>query len=434
MKLGTSSQSALERSIARATRRLVPFLLLMWVISFLDRINISFAKNALELSAGISDSAYALGAGLFFVTYAVFGVPSNIILHRVGARAWMSCMMISWGIVSMATAFIAGHISFYILRLMLGITEAGFFPGVILYLTYWFPNAFKGRVIGLFYFGPPLAFIVGGPLSGTLMQLPEIWDLQGWQWMFLIEGSLAAVVGAWAFWYLDSVPADAVWIPTNEKRALSAELAHEQDDRLRRVPVVFWDAFGDFRVLLFSVIYFLIQASVYSEVFYLPTDIGALLGAPVGAKVGFVSAIPWTCALVGSFFLPRLADKLGNHRQLAALVLAASGLAGIVSSKAGPVIVFISICFSLSGFIAVQPLFWTLSTKKLVGKAAVSGIAIINGVGCLGGFFAPNLRIWIERGFESVSAGLYFLAVFGLLNALLVLSMREKRFRWGDSR
>jgi len=200
----------------------------MYILSFLDRANIGFAKQAFQASAGISDAAYALGAGLFFLTYALLEVPSNLIMHRVGARIWMARIMVTWGVIAAAMRFAKGEYSFYALRLLLGAAEAGFFPGVILYLTYWFPQRSRGQVMGLFYFGAPLAFIFGSPLSGLLLELHGMAGLEGWQWMFLIEGSLASVVGVWAFFYLDHKPADARWLPTAQKQALSPALAQAE--------------------------------------------------------------------------------------------------------------------------------------------------------------------------------------------------------------
>ena len=199
--------SELEGGIARAVRRLTPFLMTMYVVSFLDRSNIGFAKQALQASVGISESTYALGAGLFFISYSLCGFPSNLILHRVGAKVWMSFLMVGWGLASMGTMFVTGSTSFYLLRLLLGVLEAGFFPGAILYLTYWFPNRVRGRILGLFYLGVPLALVVGGPLSGLLLEMKPLGGLQNWQWMFLVEGFLAVALGMTAVWFLDVRPA-----------------------------------------------------------------------------------------------------------------------------------------------------------------------------------------------------------------------------------
>ncbi len=415
-----AAETAVDQAVARARRRLVPFLLLMYVVSFLDRANIGFAKEALQAFAGISDATYAMGAGLFFLTYAIFEVPSNLILHRVGARVWMCRIMVSWGLVSMATMFVAGPRSFYMLRLMLGVAEAGFFPGVILYLSFWFPNRVKGQILGLFYFGAPLAFIFGGPISGALLDMPARAGLRGWQWMFLLEGVLAVAVGAWAYFYLGDRPADASWLPGTEKQALLAVLQQEEQARRRNGPSAFPAVLMDWRVLHYALVYLLIQMSVYGVVFYLPTEIATLLGRSVGIEVGLASAIPWVCALAAAYWIPQRADSRHNHRVLAALVLAASGLASVVFPTSPPILALLAMCVAASGFIAVQPLFWTLPTDYLAGTAAAGGIAFINAIGALGGFFAPNAKVWADTRLGSHRAGLYLLAGLTLLNAVLI--------------
>lgn len=397
----------------------------MYVVSFLDRANIGFAKQALQVSAGISDAAYAMGAGLFFITYAIFEIPSNIILHRIGARVWMCRIMVSWGLVSMGTMFVAGAISFYILRLLLGIAEAGFFPGIILYLSYWFPNRVRGRVLGLFYFGAPLSFIFGGPLSGILLAMPAKAGIQGWQWMFLSEGFMAVVVGIWAYFYLGDKPADATWLPGPEKQALLAVLEAEEQARRRHGSSAFPAVLMDWRVLHYTLIYFLIQMSVYGVIFYLPTEIAAFLGKTVGIEVGFASAIPWVCALAATYWIPRTADRHQNHRFLAVLVLAVSGFASVLFPAGTPIIALFALCVAASGFIAVQPLFWTFPTSYLADTAAAGGIAFINAIGALGGFFAPNAKVWADVHFRLHSAGLYLLAGLTLVNAVLIAFVHQ---------
>lgn len=416
----TAVENPVDRAIASSRRRLVPFLLLMYVVSFLDRANIGFAKQALKSSVGISEAAYALGAGLFFLTYALFEVPSNLIMHRVGAKVWMCRIMVSWGLVSMCTLFVKGEMSFYLLRLLLGVAEAGFFPGVILYLTYWFPNRVRGQILGLFYFGAPLAFILGGPLSGLLLEIHGRAGLQGWQWMFLTEGLLAVAVGIWAYWYLGNKPADAAWLPAAEKEALIAELSREENERRAHGPSAFLGGLVNPRVMHFIVIYFLIQMSVYGVVFYLPAEVAAMLGQSIGLEVGVVSAIPWICALAAAFWLPRFADRHNNHRLLAVLTLAISGLASVLFPASGPVVALFALCVAASGFIAVQPLFWRFPTSYLAGSAAAGGIALINALGTLGGFVAPVAKVWADTHFGSHNAGLYLLAGFTFLTAALI--------------
>lgn len=421
--------SALDRALRRAGRRLIPFLLLMYLLSFLDRANIGFAKAAFQASTGVSDAAYALGAGLFFLTYAALEVPSNLALHRVGARLWLGRIMVSWGLVSAAMSLASGPVSYYALRLLLGATEAGFFPGVILYLTHWFPNAARGRALGLFYFGAPLAFIVGGPLSGLLLDLHGVAGLQGWQWMFVVEGLLAAAVGLWALWYLQDRPADARWLPPDERAALEAAIEAEAESVRSTGVVRFSRAVADPRVLRFVAIYFLIQMSVYGLTFYLPSQVARLLGQKVGLQVGLVTAIPWTCALAATFFLTRLADRTGARRGIAAAALLASAAGIAVSAESAPLAALIALCVAASGFIAVQPLFWTFPTACLGGVAAAGGIALINALGALGGFVAPNVKSWADAHFGSPAAGLYLLAATTAVGALLVLSIPRPDLR-----
>jgi MFS family permease len=391
----------------------------MYVVSFLDRSNIGFAKQVLEQSAGISESVYALGAGLFFVSYSLCGFPSNLILHKVGAKKWLAFLMVGWGAVSMANMFISGATSFYLLRLLLGLLEAGFFPGAILYLTYWFPNSIRGRVLGLFYLGVPLALIIGGPLSGLLLDMRPLLGLKSWQWMFLVEGFIAVVVGLLAFLYLDNKPSNAPWLPTEEKQALANTLALEEKERRSAGPAKLLSMFRDPRVMHFLLIYVLIQISTYGAVFYLPVEIAILLHKPVGFEVGVVSSIPWICTLVAVCFLPRIADRFHKHRQLASLTILIAGCASFAFPHCGAPMGLAMLSLAAAGFIGVQPLFWTLPTGYLADRAAAGGIAVI-GMGNLGGFLAPNLKVWADRYFASQHAGLYLLAGLTILNAGLI--------------
>jgi MFS family permease len=421
----TESDTALNRAITRARRRLGPFLMLMYVVSFLDRANIGYAKQALAASAGISERMYALGAGLFFISYSLCGFPSNLILHRVGARRWIALLMVTWGTVSMATMFVNGSSMFYALRLLLGVTEAGFFPGMIYYLTCWFPGHVRGRILGVFYLGVPLALIIGGPLSGALLDLHVTSGLQGWQWMFLVEGFLAVGLGVFAFLYLDNRPANARWLSEDENRALQDELTREEQHRRSSGPSDLLPMLRDRRVLRFLLIYALIQMSTYGAVFYLPTEISALLHRPVGLAVGWLSAVPWICALIAVYFLPRVGDRLKRHRQLAAWTLLTAGCASLVFPTAGPVTAMVALSLAVSGFIAVQPLFWTLPTGYLVDRAAAGGIALV-GMGNFGGFLAPNVKVWADEYFASPRAGLYLLAGLTLINAWIVATTGDR--------
>jgi sugar phosphate permease len=413
-----------ERAIRRAKRRLLPFMLLMYLLSYLDRANIGYAKQAYQAATGISDAAFAFGAGIFFLTYALFEVPSNIALHRIGARAWMSRIMITWGLISAAMVFASGDKSFSVLRLLLGATEAGFFPGSILYLTYWFPAPARGQVMGIFYFGAPLALILGGPLSGFLLDLHGAFGLQGWQLMFAVEGLLASLVGVWALFYLCDRPARASWMPPEERDALTTAIAAEEHVKEARGSVSFSAVFRNRRLLHFTAIYFLIQISGYGVAFYLPTQVGELLGSKVGLRVGCVSAIPWVCAIMAGAVWPGLAIRTGYRRTFAAISLLGIAIGLSASVVLPPPLAIMALCLATAGIITSQPIFWTFPTEYFGGIGAAAGIATINALGNFGGFVAPNLKTWLEQRYGSPSVGLAFLAFTGLLAAALVACLR----------
>jgi MFS family permease len=408
--------------VRRVTRRLIPVLLLMYILAFLDRANLGFAKAAFQADTGLSDAAYALGAGIFFLGYAALEVPSNIIMRKVGAKIWLARIMISWGIVSALMMFAQTEWVFYFLRVLLGITEAGFFPGVILYLTYWIPAQFRGQVNGLFYFGAPLAFIFGGPLSGMLLDLDGLGGLQGWQLMFLVTGALTVAVGFWAFSYLDNGPRDAKWLSETEREVLTTALDAEDRFKADHSPKGALRALGNPKVLYFCLIYFTIQMSVYGVTFYLPTQIATLVGAKVGLAVGLMTAVPWGFAMLATFLLSRLADRTGKRRLVASASLTAAAV-GILASALtdNPLMGLAALSLGAAGFISVQPVFWTLPTGMLVGAAAAGGIALINSIGSLGGFVAPIAKTWAEATFGG-NAGLFLLAATALLGAVLLFN------------
>jgi MFS family permease len=400
--------------------------MLLYVVSFLDRANIGFAKQALQASVGISESVYAMGAGLFFIGYSLCGFPSNLILHKVGAKRWLAFLLVGWGVVSTATMLVSGSLSFYLLRMVLGALEAGFFPGTILYLTYWFPNEVRGRVMGMFYLGVPLALIVGGPLSGWLLEMHPWFGMMSWQWMFVVEGLMAVALGISAFWYLDDRPRDAIWLPAEEKQALMEALAREEAERRTEGPAAVLPMLRDVRVMQFLLIYALIQVSTYGAVFYLPAEVSALLHKPEGLEVGLVSAIPWMVTLAAVYFLPRAADRFHTHRGLAAVTMLVAGCASFAFPSVGLRMGLVMLSLAVAGFVGVQPLFWTFPTGYLADRATAGGIGLI-GMGNLGGFFAPNLKVWADEYFQSPRAGLYLLAGLTVVNAGLILLVKKRR-------
>jgi sugar phosphate permease len=401
-------EAQLSRILPKLHWRLMPTLLMMYVLAFLDRANVGFAKTGLQLDAGVGETAFAFGASIFFVGYAFLEVPSNLILHRVGARLWLARIMVTWGIVSAACAFVQTPFAFYAVRFLLGIAEAGFFPGVILYLTYWYPASARARSVGLFYYGAPLALTFGGPLSGQLVA-HNAFGLHGWQVMFLIEGLMASLGGIAVLFLLKDRPQKAPWLDADEKRVLLAAL---KEDEGRREDISVWRTLRDSRVLYLALVYFLLEMGFYGLTFFLPAQVARLLGTGIGLEVGFVSAIPWTCALIAATVIPPWCDARGNSRGIGALALALAG-AGLAMSAltSSPLVSLIALSVAACGLIVSPALFWTLPTSLLRGAAAASGIGLINSIGNLGGFAAPNLRAWLDVLLVSHSAGLIGLGI-----------------------
>lgn len=415
-----------DQAMLKAEKKLVPFIVLMYIFAFLDRANIGFAKQAFQVSTGVSDAVFALGAGIFFIGYAFFEVPSNILMHKFGARLWLSRIMITWGLVSAGFALVNTEFQFLVLRVLLGIAEAGFMPAIVYYFTLWFTEKKRSTIMGLFWMGPPLAFILGSPISGMLLDLHGFLGFEGWQWMFAIEGLLAAISGIFAFEFLIDSPAKAKWLSDEERTALQTALDEENSHRT-------FEKVGALSVLInpkvwyLAIICFMIQVVNYGLNFYLPTHVAGLLGAKVGTMVGFVSAIPWIFALVATVYLPRLSDKTGMRGSLAGIIIALSGIGYFVSSTSLPLLGIAALCIVAIGNLACQPIFWTMPSRILTGIGAASGIAFINSMGNLGGFVAPNLRVWAELIFNDPNAGLYALGISGFIaTGLLLLSIPLK--------
>jgi sugar phosphate permease len=404
----------LSNIIPKLHRHLMPTLLMMYVLAFLDRANVGFAKTGLGTDAGIGEAAFAFGASIFFIGYATLEVPSNLILHRVGARVWMARIMITWGLVSAANAFVQTPAQFHAVRFLLGVAEAGFFPGIIYYLTTWYPTAARARSVGIFYYGAPLALTFGGPLSGQLVA-HDVFGLHGWQVMFLVEGLLASLGGIAVLFLLKDRPEQAPWLDADEKEVLRAALA--EDNSAREHPSVL-RALRDSRILFLAAVYFLVQMGFYGLTFYLPAQVAQLLGTSIGLKVGFVTALPWICALIAVTIIPPWCDRKGNARGIGALTMAVSAVALAASALApSPLLALIALCVAAAGLIVTPALFWTMPTALLGGAAAAGGIALINSIGNLGGFAAPNLRAGLDSSFHSTSAGLIGLAVGTIIGA-----------------
>ncbi|MFA9441459.1 MFS transporter [Uliginosibacterium sp. sgz301328] len=413
----------LDQAVTKTRWRLIPFMLALYILAFLDRANIGFAKQAYQIDTGLSNEAYALGAGIFFVAYACLGVPANLLMKKFGARMWIGLTTLLWGFLSAAMAYADTEWKFLAVRTLLGAAEAGFFPGMIYLASQWFPQNVRASVMGLFYMGAPLALTLGSPLSGILLEMHGFGGHPGWYWMFAIEGLLAVVAGVWTFFYLDDAPAEARFLSIDEKRALITQLNSEET--VGKAASRITDAIGNARVWHLAIIYMIIQISVYGLIFFLPTQVAALIGKNVGFTASLVTAIPWVFALLGTYYIPRYSDRTGERRNIAALTLLIAGLGIGVSALASPLIAIVALCFAAAGFIAVQPVFWTMPTGMLTGSALAAGIGFVNMFGAVGGFLAPQIRVKAETAFQSPTAGLLALAGITVLGALAIMALKK---------
>ena len=414
----------LKQIIKKVKLRLIPLIVLMFALAMLDRSNVGFVKHYIEVDAGISASAYALGAGIFFIGYALFEVPSNIMLHKFGARFWLSRIMVTWGIVSICMVLVRDPLSFYVLRFLLGVAEAGFTPGAILFLTYWFPKTFRGQAYGWFYLGVPIALKQGGPFSGWLLESSFTLGFKNWQWMFIVQGILTVLVGIVAYFVLVSRPDDAKWLNPEEKNLLNQALILDREISAETELTGNDNVFRDWRVWRFVFIYFSIQMSVYGILFYLPTKLALLLQTNVGLEVGYYSAIPWVCTLILLPIITRYADRKANWTKMAICMLSCA-VFGIVSSTLVThlfgFLIFVSI--AIVGFIVVQPIFWNIPTQYLSGRAIAIGTALIGSLGNLGGFVAPNLKNYLDSYWHNDIAGLLALAAVGCVGVILLCAL-----------
>ncbi|MEJ5071525.1 MFS transporter [Enterobacter ludwigii] len=414
----------IERVVKKNRARLIPFMLALYVLAFLDRSNIGFAKETYQIDTGLSNEAYALGAGIFFVVYAFLGVPANLLMRKFGARYWIGGTTLLWGFLSAAMAWADTETKFLLVRTLLGAAEAGFFPGMIYLTSQWFPQRNRASIMGLFYMGAPLALTLGSPLSGALLEMHGFLGHPGWFWMFLIEGVLAVAAGIFTFFWLDDTPQKARFLSADEKQALLQQLASEEE---HKVASRLGDALRNGRVWQLAIIYLCIQVAVYGLIFFLPTQVAALLGTKVGFYASLVTAIPWVFALFGTLLIPRYSDKTGERRNVAGVTLLAAAMGIGVSGLVPPVFAIMALCVAAVGFIAVQPVFWTMPTQLLSGTALAAGIGFVNLFGAVGGFIAPILRVQAETMFANNSAGLLTLAAVAIVGTLLIFSLHVSR-------
>ncbi|SEA57050.1 MAG: MFS transporter [Paraburkholderia sp.] len=411
-----------EATYRKVAWRLTPLLMLCYVVAYLDRVNVGFAKLQMTADLNLSDAVYGFGAGIFFVGYFLFEVPSNIILHKVGARVWIARIMASWGIVSMLTMFVTTPTMFYVMRFLLGLAEAGFFPGIILYLTYWYPAHRRGRMTTWFMTAIALSGVIGGPVSGYILKnFNGMNGWQGWQWLFLLEGIPSVLVGVWVFLKLDDRISKAKWLTREEQQLLERNVAAEE---ALKHDMPLGQVLSSPRVWLMSLIYFSFVMGLYGVSFWLPTIIKAT-GVTDALTIGLLSAIPFAAAVVAMLLVAKSADRTRERRWHIA-VPAFVGALGLVLSVVwahNTLLAMTGLTIATMGIMTTLPLFWSLPTAFLAGTGAAAGIAMINSLGNLAGFLSPYAVGWLKQVTAANDSGMYMLAGCMIVGGLLAISV-----------
>ncbi len=416
------NQETIYRKVAW---RIMPLLLVCYIVAYLDRVNVGFAKLQMMQALGFSDVVYGMGAGIFFIGYFLFEVPSNIILHKVGARLWIGRIMISWGCLSAAMMLVSNETAFYIMRFLLGVAEAGFFPGIILYLTYWYPAQRRGRITAMFMTGIPLAGVVGGPLSGYIMKsFDGVSALAGWQWMFLLEGVPAIILGLIVILTMDDRISGATWLSEEERQLLEKNIAEDAQEKQDHAVL---HILSSGRVWLMAFIYFSFVMGLYGVSFWLPTIIKAM-GVADPLQIGLLSAIPYGAAIIAMLLIAKNADRLRERRWHVAIpaVVGAIGLLLSVLWADNTLLAMAALTLATACIITTLPLFWSLPTAFLAGTGAAAGIAMINSLGNLAGFVSPYAVGWLKQASGTTSSGMFLLAGSLVLGAILTISVPAK--------
>jgi MFS transporter, ACS family, tartrate transporter len=412
--------------MAKVMRRLIPLLMVCYFTAYLDRVNVGFAALTMNKALGFSAAVFGLGSGIFFVGYFLFEIPSNLILAKVGARRWIARILITWGVISGLTAFVWGEWSFYGIRFVLGLAEAGFYPGIILYLTWWFPSCYRSRIIGVFMTAIPISIILGSIVSSQLLRLDGWFGLQGWQWLFILEAIPPIILGVVVMVYLTDGPAQANWLRPDQRRWLAERLESERAQRESIHHYALRETFLNPRVWLLTLVYFGQNVSGYGIVLFLP-QIVSKFGASIG-QVGLITAIPYVFGAIAMVAWGLHSDRTGERSKhaAAACLLAFAGLAVCVFID-DPVIMMVALVLAQMGQPSIAPTFWTLPTAMLSGTAAAGGIAMINAVGNLGGFLGPSLIGLIKDATGSFSLGLLVISMGALLGAVVLLALGHDR-------
>ncbi|GAB3628888.1 MFS transporter [Pandoraea terrae] len=418
---GATASSREDAVFRKVSWRIVPLIVLCYVVSYLDRVNVGFAKLQMSQQLGFSETIFGLGAGIFFFGYFLFEVPSNLALNRFGAKVWIARIMITWGLISACFVFVSTPTSFYVMRFLLGLAEAGFYPGIIMYLTHWYPSHRRAKIVAMFMSAIPVSGIFGNPLSGLIMDaFGGAGGWAGWQWMFLFEALPAVVVGLVVFWYLDNSVADAKWLDDDEKRIVANAIAEDRKHKNEGAPAM--SAFSDKRVWFMSLIYFCFVMGQYGLTFWMPTFIKST-GIKGNLMIGVLSAIPFLAAVVAMNLFGRSADAR-RERRWHLVIPALMGTVGFAVAAAysqSTAVSLVSLSLAAAGVLTCAPLFWSLPTAFLGGAAAAAGIAVINSVGNLAGFVSPFVIGALKDATGSAAAGMYVLAASLVVGVICVL-------------
>jgi ACS family tartrate transporter-like MFS transporter len=417
-----------ERQVLAQVRwRLLPLLFLLYVVNILDRVNVSFARFQMLEDLGMGEKEYAFGFSIFYLGYVLFEVPSNLILARTGARRWIARILMSWGVISCAMMAIQGPRGFMTLRVLLGFAEAGFFPGIILYLTYWFPARERARAVALFMVGAPLTGALGNPLSGAIMQfMDHFCGLRGWQWLFLLEGLPAVVLGFVVLWCLPDRPEQAGWLTPEERVWLTERVGREEKQRTRLHGLTLLRAAGDFRVWLLTLLYFTVATGSNATGSYMPKLIETRFKDLGPFKIGLLTAIPNILAIVCMVLNGLHSDRTGERRWHVAVPAFLAAVGWVLAAQVdSPVGMLVGLSLAQAGVMSTLPVFWSLPTAFLSGSAAAGGIALINALGNLGGFVGPNVIAQFEAAPGDFTRGLLATAAVLALGGILALCARH---------
>ncbi|WP_207760477.1 MFS transporter [Herbaspirillum robiniae] len=410
----------------RISWRIMPFIVLCYLCAYLDRVNVGFAKLQMMNDLQFSDAIYGLGAGIFFIGYFIFEVPSNLILHKVGARVWIARIMITWAVISAATLFVQTPTQFYVARFLLGVAEAGFSPGIMLYLTYWFPARKRGFALGFYYIAIPLAGVVGGPLSGWILDaFSQSAVMRGWQWLFLIEAIPSLVAGIAVLFLMVDKPEQAQWLSSEEKRQVIEEIRREDSAKTTHESSASF--LRDSRLWKLCLVYFCQIIGLYGVSFWLPSIIKGS-GITDNTTIGWLSAIPYLVAIPAIIITGITADRYRSRRMhfSVALVIGALGLAFSGYIGRDPTLAVIGLSVGTAGTLSALSLFWGIPSAFLAGTSAAAGIATINCVGNLAGFVSPYMVGWLNDATGNVKIGLYAVGAFMVLGAILVRMISAK--------